>query len=280
MKFANGPWARIRSGTWIWRSILISGLAVMLATFGRWRSSSQSLPEPGVVATSPIKNYPRQGVAGLEVVTIERMPVSPERENLDSNSEVPIPRARDWHEVRHTFAGDIVLPEEDKQDFFQNMLLVEEGIPSDGGSIQLSIDLSDGKPDFSLSELGVIDEHYEAVFRSAEQLRVDYLLLIEPLAASAVDLLCDSFQEYFDHDMYFRCRTRGPDCIPVRSIPEGFLDPGQGTYWTTFGGAGEGWCIYVSFDSADFPMLESTLVEIERLKDEFILDLLAVLTNK
>ena len=71
--------------------------------------------------------------------------------------------------------------------------------------------------------------------------------------------------------MYVRSR------VGQLSTPDGFWDRKGGIYSTHFASEARGWKILVSFDSEDFPMLESTLVEIERLKEEFASSLLALI---
>jgi hypothetical protein len=259
----------------------------MLVVFGLWVGDSSSptstAAEPNSVATALTEEASSRRVASLDVVPSDRVPVTDAGREItsglsgSSNEELTL-RAPEWLSVSHLFSSDFMLTDEDKQEFLQDVLTVREDVPFNEGTVSITIDLAKWDREQRmglLADLGVSQDRYEEISHDVEQLRVQCFESIEPFAESAVDLLGDSLREYWKNDMYFRGLVGDP-----AGVPEGFWQREKGVYGTKFASEARGWKIRVSFDSADFPMLESTLVEVERLKNEFTSSLLSLLADK
>jgi|GEM_PF-5459911 len=269
------------------RLLLLAGLLVLLVVFGLWVGDSYSPTSAGAgqasVATAIPQEASSRPMASLDVVPSGRVPATDAGKDMtsglsgSSNDELT-QNAPEWLAVSHLFSSDFMLTDEDEQDFLQHVLTVREDVPFNEGTVSITIDLAKWDREqrmVLLTDLGVNHDRYEEISHDIEQLRVQCLESIEPFAKSAVDLLGDSLQEYWKNDMYFRGLVGDP-----AGIPEGFWQREQGVYGTKFASEARGWKIRVSFDSADFPLLESTLVEVERLKNEFTSSLLSLLADK
>jgi hypothetical protein len=243
---------------------------------GDWGPSFSSPPLPASILADP---YP----GGRRLAEPNRRAVVAVLDESDSrgrpgetSTQAQPPEQLDWQDVRALFASDFDLTDEDKQEFLESTLTVVEDLSVNGEVFSVRINLSEWDAEQRrdlATELGVSEARYQALASDIAELRARNLEFLTPLSQSAVGLLADSMREYWRNDMYIRARVGEPS-----GIPDGFWEDEKGLYGTRFATEARGWKIRVSFDSGDFPLLESTLVEIERLKGEFTLSLVALLT--
>lgn len=257
------------------RSLLVVvalGLVVLFAFRVEWHEAkSPVLPS----SSTPPPDSAVYELGSVPLSSVDARMAAGTPGDQESSAESRATENLDWYEVRALFASDFTLTDEDKEEFLSDTLTVIEEVHVNGEMVPLRIVLDEWneerRHDF-ITGLGISETRYQQLSHDIEQLRTEYLELLEPLSQSAVDLLGDSMQEYWKNNMYIRGRVGEP----VR-FPENFWDRRDGVYSTQFASQARGWKIRVSLDSIDFPVLETTLVEIERLKDEFTLSLLTLI---